>query len=251
MRAVLLSLLIVLSWSGLSAKTTLLGFSPDGRYCAYAWEDYDPDRNYELECRVMETSSNQYAGTHLRVKIPVRTIMKSTIDSSPEQFDMGPKLAWQELQGEINNLLAQYNIEKGNTGEKVFQYDLNQQNPLHLEDQCRKQVTFTLSAPGQQDRIYKLVLQEKPADSAQDGPHAPRIFSLRLSRGVNTKYLQQDKYLPASRKSPYAYSIHQVWVYQGCLLVFLQTITPHPTLDIPVLRMVPVSGDFKKNQTPK
>ncbi len=243
----ILGLIFIFSSVMLHAKYTFLGFSEDGKYCAYTWEDFNARQDYELECRVLDVEANQYAGEKLRVKINVWQIMKAAVDSSPDQFGMGPVLAHRALDREIEGLLQQFNIRSGNIGDRAFYFSL-EGKPLRLIDQLKILSTdFKVEKESGTIRTYTLNLEERWAYSDRNETGDPRIFTLSLSRNNNSKILQQDKRLNAYRKDPLAYSISSIYVYQGRLAVFLESVTLESDTPAPLLRIIPVTGDFKKD----
>lgn len=228
--------LSTVSYAGDASEYTPLGFSPEGRYFAFA------------QTGVQDGSGFAYADATV-VDVARNIIVADdsiVLEQEGDNFDPNPETALKIVLGRLN-LKKAFNIEVGrNLGE-----DLLVRLPTDFSQYTNARFSYDFWAEGGSTMTipkYDLLLAQKDAEDKSEGKwctsllgKAPQMLKLSLTnRDGAEQVLQNDLRLPTSRGCVESYSIQRVTTFNGGLVV--QLSYTGPGFEGPDVRQMIVTG---------
>jgi predicted secreted protein len=197
-----------------ATTSTILGFSPDGRYMAFEQSGvFDGSGFAHCTLFILDVDLNDY------VIRPVKSVQED--ENSPDPV--------KEVRRKSLAFLTKYNIVSG----------VNPGTPLPFE--MKRNAEGELVQFSHDGMDYQLILYLRPANELSELTElSVKMIDLRLRRGNETRILQKDKKIPESRGPAFFYSIRSITVFQKKLAVEVEYY--RPGFEGPDTRQIMVTG---------
>ncbi len=210
-------LLSVFAFAGDASTYQTLGFSPDGKYFAFAQTGtFDGSGFPYAEAGVIEVATNKFVAKKFVV-----------IESEGDEITGTPELALQKALGQLKP--ARYKITPG----KNLGQDLLVRLPTEYSQYGAPVFSFDFWAEGGATMTvpkYEVVLKTKAAEDMTEGKWcteflggSPQMLQLSImgKEGTSgkTQILQDDSALPKSRGCVIGYDVRRVTTYKGAIVV--------------------------------
>ncbi len=248
MKKLIVFLAIMLFSAGMVfADFGVIGFSPDGKYCAFTYSEFgNGEVFFQRTVRIVDVEANDFVDAELTDSISRDEARKGIEEEGATEYDAAYRVLGDKMDLRVSSLLKKYQISFDAQGEILYRNDLDLSIGT-ISQALKKRVLkagFTVEKEDGLKKDYTLILEERKVPLYYDGQ---RMFTLKLSRKGKTKILQEDRQLPKSRQDPIAYSLSRVYYYNGMLAVILESVIGFDGINGRDYKIRPliVTGDFK------